>query len=122
MSVIKPILRIFDYDKAVQFYIDWLGFKIDLTHEFGPGTPKFIQISLRDVILYLSEHHGDGTPGTHVCIDDFKELTGYQQALNEKNYKYGRPGLEVPEWNAKAVMMTVYDPFGNQLIFGEEIS
>ncbi|MEI3789480.1 MULTISPECIES: glyoxalase superfamily protein [unclassified Chryseobacterium] len=24
---IIPILRIFDYQKAVEFYVDWLGFK-----------------------------------------------------------------------------------------------
>jgi len=22
-----PVLRIFDYNKAIEFYIDWLGFK-----------------------------------------------------------------------------------------------
>jgi len=121
MSIVKPILRIFDYGKAVEFYINWLGFKIDWTHEFELGTPKFIQISLRDIVLYLSEHHGDGTPGTHVCIDDFEGLADYHKLLNQKNYKYGCPGLEVPEWNDKAIMMTVHDPFGSQLTFGEEI-
>ncbi|WP_394332219.1 glyoxalase superfamily protein [Parapedobacter koreensis] len=24
-----PILRIFDHDKAVEFYIDWLGFQVN---------------------------------------------------------------------------------------------
>jgi hypothetical protein len=27
----------------------------------------------------------------------------------------------VPEWNKKAVTMTVHDPFGNRITFGEEI-
>lgn len=27
-----PILRIFDYKKAIEFYIDWLGFKINWEH------------------------------------------------------------------------------------------
>ncbi|MEP7229033.1 MAG: glyoxalase superfamily protein [Ginsengibacter sp.] len=27
-----PILRIFDHKKAIEFYIDWLGFKIDWEH------------------------------------------------------------------------------------------
>src|ERR1700744_1605896 len=121
MSVVKPILRMFDYAKAVQFYVDWLGFKIDWEHEFEPGTtPKFMQVSLRDVVLYLSEHHGDGTPGTHVNIEDFKDLREYHQQLIDKKYKYGRPGLEVPEWNKNSIYLTTHDPFGNQLIFSED--
>jgi catechol 2,3-dioxygenase-like lactoylglutathione lyase family enzyme len=122
MSTIKPTFRIFDYDKAVEFYIDWLGFKIDWVHEFEPGnSPKFIQVSLRDIILYLSEHHGDACPGSRVSIDHFKDLAIYHKELIDKNYKYNRPGLEVPEWNEKAIMMTVHDPFGNRITFGEEI-
>ncbi|BAU52850.1 hypothetical protein MgSA37_01014 [Mucilaginibacter gotjawali] len=47
MSVIKPTLRIFDYDKTIEFYVDWLGFKIDSIHVFERGMPKFMQASLR---------------------------------------------------------------------------
>ena len=122
MSVIKPIFRIFDYNKAVEFYVDWLGFTIDWEHEFEPGTtPKYLQVSLRDIIIHLSEHHGDGSPGSHINIDDFENLVAYNRELNAKKYKYGRPGLEVPEWNEKAINMTVHDPFGNQITFGEVV-
>ena len=120
MSVVKPILRIFDYDKAVEFYINWLGFKIDW--EYNPGNiPVYMQVSLRDIVLNLSEHHGDASPGSHVGIEDFNELMAYHKALSDKNYKFGHPGLEVPVWNEKAIMMTVHDPFGNRLTFSEEI-
>ncbi len=37
-----PILRIFDYQKAVEFYVDWLDFKIDWEHTFEKNTPKRI--------------------------------------------------------------------------------
>jgi len=121
MSVIKPIFRIFDYDKAVEFYVNWLGFKIDWEHEFEPGTPKYMQISLRDIIIHLSEHHGDGTPGSHIHIDEFKNLADYNRLLNDKKYKYGRPGLEVPFWNENAVTTTVHDPFGNRIMFSEVV-
>ena len=120
MSVIKPIFRIFDYDKAIEFYIGWLGFNIDWEHEFEPGTtPKYLQISLRDIIIHLSEHHGDGSPGSHINIDEFENLADYNRLLKDKKYKYGRPGLEVPEWNEKTINMTVHDPFGNRITFGE---
>jgi hypothetical protein len=29
---VVPIFRIFDYKKATEFYVDWLGFKIDWEH------------------------------------------------------------------------------------------
>ena len=122
MSVIKPIFRIFDYDKAIEFYVGWLGFTVDWEHEFEPGTtPKYLQVSLRDIIIHLSEHHGDGSPGSHINIDDFENLVAYNRELNAKKYKYGRPGLEVPEWNEKAINMTVHDPFGNRITFGEVV-
>ena len=122
MSTITPILRIFDYAKAIEFYINWLGFKVDWEHEFEPGTtPKYMQVSLRDLVLHLSEHHGDASPGTHIRINNFEGLIAYNKELNDKKYKYGRPGLQVPEWNQKAIYMTVYDPFGNRITFNEEV-
>ncbi|MDN5284044.1 MAG: hypothetical protein JWR38_318 [Mucilaginibacter sp.] len=121
MSVVKPILRSFDYDKAVEFYVNWLGFKIDWEDK-PDNTPLFMQVSLRDVVFYISEHHGDTSPGAHIHIDGFKDLRTYHQELIDKQYKYNRPGLEVPEWNPKAISVTVYDPFGNRITFGEELA
>jgi catechol 2,3-dioxygenase-like lactoylglutathione lyase family enzyme len=122
MSVVKPTLRIFDYDKTIEFYVDWLGFTIDWVHEFIPGaSPKFMQVSFRDILLYLSEHHGDASPGSQVNIEDFEGLRAYNKELNDKNYKYGRPGLEVPDRNKKSIYMTVHDPFGNKLTFSETV-
>ena len=34
---ITPILRIFDEAKAREFYVDFLGFKVDWEHRFEPG-------------------------------------------------------------------------------------
>lgn len=115
---IIPILRIFDYDKAIEFYINWLGFKVDWEHRFDDNAPLYFQVSLESIVLHLSEHHGDGTPGTQVRINctDLKE---YHQTITGKNYKYGRPGLEKTFYGTWSV--TVHDPFGNQLIFDEEI-
>ncbi len=121
MSKIKPILRIFDYDKTIEFFVDWLGFNIDWTHEFNPGAPKFMQVSLRDVVFHLSEHHGDGSPGVHIMVEGFEGLKAYHQQLIDKKYKYNGPGLEVPFWNENAITMTVIDPVGNQLTFTEVV-
>jgi hypothetical protein len=40
-----PILRIFDEAKAKEFYIDFLGFKVDWEHRFEAGLPLYMQIS-----------------------------------------------------------------------------
>ena len=61
-----PVLRIFDEQKAREFYLGYLGFSVDFEHRFEPGTPLFMQVSRGGITLRLSEHHGDGTPGSIV--------------------------------------------------------
>jgi len=121
MSIVKPTLRIYDYDKTIEFYVDWLGFRVDWIHAFEPGTPRFMQVSLRDVMLHLSEHHGDGSPGVHITIDEFKGLKEYHAQLIAKKYKYNRPGLEVPFWDEGTITVTVIDPVGNRITFTEKV-
>lgn len=120
MATIKPILRIFDYDKAKAFYIDWLGFKIDWEHRHDHDSPLYLQVSLDDIVLHLSEHHGDGSPGVRVFIDDFTGLRKFHQLLNDKHYRYNRPGINIPFYDANALEMQVIDPSGNRLIFVEK--
>lgn len=112
-----PVLRIFDYAKAIEFYVDWLGFTVEWEHEFEPGMPKYIEVRKDDLVFHLSEHHGDGTPGTHVFIwcEGLKE---YHTELIEKRYKYNRPGLEETFYGSWCV--TVNDPFNNRISFNEK--
>jgi catechol 2,3-dioxygenase-like lactoylglutathione lyase family enzyme len=111
-----PVLRIFDYQKAKEFYIDWLGFTVDWQHVFEPDSPLYIQISRGHITLHLSEHHGDASPGAKVFIE-FQDIAGYHHELISKNYKFNKPGLEKAPWNA--ICMEVTDPFGNKLLFNE---
>jgi uncharacterized glyoxalase superfamily protein PhnB len=115
-SQVIPIFRIFDYTKAIEFYIQWLGFSIDWEHTFEPGAPRYIQISRDGIVLHLTEHHGDCTPGSKALIR-YSGLRAYHQQLIDKNYVYNRPGLEEAPWNS--LTMTVTDPFGNKLFFNE---
>ncbi|GEN71636.1 glyoxalase superfamily protein [Chryseobacterium lathyri] len=114
---IIPILRIFDYQKAVEFYVDWLGFKIVWEHYFEENTPVYMEVEKGDIVFHLSEHHGDGTPGSRVFIWG-QEVAEYHKELLDKKYKYNRPGLEKTFYGA--VSFTVDDPFGNKIIFNEE--
>ena len=42
---IIPVLRIFDVEKAKAFYLDFLGFQLDWTHQFEENFPLYMQIS-----------------------------------------------------------------------------
>ena len=112
-----PVLRIFDYKKAIEFYVEWLGFKINWEHTFEDNTPVYMEIEKDGLIIHLSEHHGDGTPGTNVFVwcDGVKEF--HKEIINKK-YKYNKPGLEKTFYGSLAVK--VIDPFHNQIIFNEK--
>jgi hypothetical protein len=111
-----PVLRMFDIAKAREFYIDYLGFSVDFEHRFSENAPLFMGISRDGVVLFLSEHHGDGTPGTHVIVetDGLDDLLG---ELRAKKYRYYNPGIQEQEWGTRELM--VVDPFNNRLIFSE---
>jgi catechol 2,3-dioxygenase-like lactoylglutathione lyase family enzyme len=113
-----PVLRIFDVNKAKEFYIDWLGFKIDWEHRFEERFPLYMQISLDDIVLHLTEHFGDCSPGCKVFIET-TELEKRHQQLVAKNYPYNNPGVEIAPWNAHT--MELIDPFGNKLLFNESL-
>lgn len=116
---ITPILRIFDEAKAREFYVDFLGFKVDWAHRFEPGMPLYLQISKDGCVLHLSEHHGDCSPGAAMRIET-DELDAYHQQLLAKNYKHARPGIEDTAWGSRD--MSIRDPFGNRLTFTNAIS
>jgi uncharacterized glyoxalase superfamily protein PhnB len=114
-----PILRIFDEASARDFYIGFLGFKVDWEHRFEPGTPIYMQVSKDGCVLHLSEHHGDSIPGTGLRIQT-DELEEYQKLLLAKAYKYARPGIQDMPWGSRDMKIT--DPFGNRLTFTNAIS
>jgi catechol 2,3-dioxygenase-like lactoylglutathione lyase family enzyme len=112
-----PILRIFSEDKAREFYLDFLGFTVDWEHRFEPTAPLYLQIRRGDLILHLSEHYGDATPGMSVFarVHGIDEL---HQELLAKNYPYARPGVDSVPWGRE---MQIADPFGNRLRFCQQM-
>lgn len=113
-----PILRIFDIAKAKAFYVDYLGFSLDWEHRFEPVLPLYMQVSRAGLVLHLSEHHGDGTPGTVVFVR-MNGLRAFHAELTAKGYAYLRPGVQD---DGDSLQLHVIDPFGNQLRFDEGIS
>ncbi|SCW36479.1 hypothetical protein SAMN02927900_01038 [Rhizobium mongolense subsp. loessense] len=95
-----PIFRIFDVDKAMEFYCGFLGFKLDWEHRFGDQFPLYCQVSRGNMLLHLSEHSGDASP----CARAFVPVSGvcaFQAELVGKNYGYMKPGLEEAPWGSR---------------------
>lgn len=109
-----PIFRMFDVAKAKEFYLDFLGFKLDWVHKFSPSAPSYMQVSRENCLIHLSEHFGDSSPGAAVRIET-PDIVAYQKQLIEKKYKNAGPGLESRPW--AEFEMSITDPFYNRLIF-----
>ena len=116
LGPVTPILRIFDVGKAGEFYLGFLGFHIDFEHRFAPDLPLYMGVSREGCTLHLSEHHGDGTPGTRLRIET-PDVAALHAELTGKQYKHSRPSLVDTPWNTRE--LTVTDPFGNQITFSQ---
>jgi len=87
-----PILRMHDVAVTKPFYLDYLGCTLDWQDGEG-DRPVYMQVSRGGLVLHLSSHHDDGTPGSAVLV----ETTGVEALdaeLCERNYPFLYPGLE----------------------------
>lgn len=113
-----PMMRIFDAAKAREFYIDFLGFTFDWIDpaewKTGPH-PLYTQISRGALVLHLTEHHGDASPGTNAYVT-VRDIEALHAELSAKKYAYNSPGIEDVPWGRS---LQVNDPFGNRLRFTE---
>jgi ribosomal-protein-alanine N-acetyltransferase len=107
-----PILRIFSIEKAREFYLDYLGCKLDWEHRFDAISPLYMQVSRDGLVLHLSEHYGDGSPGTNFRVD-FEGVKELHAELSAKNYPYWRPGITKTFWGMP--QLNLLDPFGNKI-------
>src|SRR5215472_7312594 len=102
--------------KAREFYIDYLGFKIEFEARISDNAPLFMGISRDGLMLYLSEHHGDGVPGIHVVVD-MVGVDALHEELKAKRYRYMNPSIQDQEWGTRE--LCVVDPSGNKIYFSE---
>jgi hypothetical protein len=112
-----PVLRIFDEELARGFYVGALGMTVDWEHRFEPGMPLYCQVSRDEFTLHLTEHVGDGTPGSVVWVpvDDARALYEEMLAAPPELLRQ-RPGFETDGPGDPG--FTLVDPFHNQLRFG----
>ena len=115
-----PVLRLFDEAKAREFYVDFLGFKIDFEHRLDDNAPLYMGISRGACRLHLSGHFGDGSPGARLRVQ-MDDVSAYCAHLRAKQYRHARPGEPEPTpWGSREI--TIADPFGNRLTFWRETS
>lgn len=111
-----PVLRIQDEALAREFYLDYLGFVIEWEHRFEPEMPLYIRVRRDETMLDLSEHHGDGTPGTVVWVPVGSADTFHADISGRANRRL-RPGIDRKAPGGPTIEIT--DPFGNVLRFCE---
>lgn len=91
MGAAVPVLRVFDEALAREFYLGWLGFTEVFAHRFAPGLPLYLRIRRDDLVLDLSGHHGDGTPGTAVLVP-VADVAALQRELLGRALPRAAPG------------------------------
>lgn len=111
-----PIIRIFDEAKAKGFYLDFLGMSLDWEHRFEPGFPVYMQVSKGNMVLHLSEHSGDCTPGSKTLVNT-DALEAFYQEITSRGHGYSRPEITTAPWGDK--VFEVVDPFSNRILLNE---
>lgn len=117
IAQVTPVLRIFDVGLAKSFYCDYLGCSVDWEDGDASSGPVYLQVSRGPLVLHLSSHHGDGTPGGVVLV----EVTGIKELheeLHAKGYRFMNPGLE-PGPGPNMLSTELIDPFSNLIRFFE---
>jgi extradiol dioxygenase family protein len=107
-----PVLRMFDLKTTLRFYCEYLGCQVDWQEGEG-DRPIYLHVSRDDLVLQLSSHHGDVTPGTALCIET-QDVESLHRELHAKNYPFLNPGLEP---HGSVLEMTLIDPASNLLRF-----
>lgn len=118
MATTIPVLRVSDYDTAIDFYVNWLGFKI--TWEKKPEDGPFqVGLSLKEIVLHLVQYPDQGSLGTWVLINDFKNMVPYRKIISLKGGKFAKPVLKQVPGEGNTLSMVMMDPFYNRIEFRE---
>jgi hypothetical protein len=119
MGVPIPVLRSFDDVRAREFYLGYLGFTVEFEHRFESQAPLYMRLRRDRFVLDLSEHHGDGTPGSTIWVpvDDVEAL---HAELHATAYSRMNPGIDVDAPGGPTI--DVIDPFANTIRFCQTAS
>lgn len=122
---VVPIIKVSDFDRALEFYCSTLGFVTDFSYLASPEGPGYAGVSLDGNQVHLSTFGGDGVLGTstYCYVDDVDALF---RRLREAGLEVpGKPDSPVEDgpvdqtWGMREFY--VRDPDGNTLRFGSPI-
>src|SRR4051794_11678522 len=88
---VVPVLRMFDVATTKRFYVDFLGCSVDWKDGSG-DQPIYMQVSRGELVLQLSSHHDDGTPGSVVLVM-LRGVDELHAELREKQYPFFNPAV-----------------------------
>lgn len=115
MGAPVPVLRSFDEARAREFYLDYLHFSVEWEHRFeAASTPLYLRLRRDQFVLDLSEHHGDGTPGSTVWVP-VSDVTALHEELHATGYDRIKPGIDADSPGGPT--LEVVDPFANTIRF-----
>jgi catechol 2,3-dioxygenase-like lactoylglutathione lyase family enzyme len=104
----RPVLFVTDLDRALQFYVDRLGFKKDWHEKDGKGTVCQVSRSECEIILCLDADRGDRA---RLFIELTAEgLREFRRELGERSVPH-----TATWWGYDTTQ--VDDPDGNELFF-----
>lgn len=109
-----PVLRSLDEARAREFYVDYLSFTVEWEHRFEGELPLYMRLRRGRFVLDLSEHHGDGTPGSTVWVP-VGDVEALQRELLATGYPRMSPGIDADSPGGPT--MEVIDPFSNTIRF-----
>lgn len=115
LGPVVPILRMFDVAVTKRFYVEYLGCSLDW-HDGEGDRPAYMQVSRGELVLHLSSHHDDGTPGGAVLVE-IRGVDALQAELREKGDPFLNPGVGPGPGGGRE--MQVIDPASNRLRFYE---
>jgi catechol 2,3-dioxygenase-like lactoylglutathione lyase family enzyme len=118
MTSVVPILRMYDVPATIRFYVDYLGCSLDWQDGEG-DRPVYLQVSRDDMMLHLSSHHDDGTPGTVVLVE-VGNIDALHAELHKRGYPFLNPGIGRGPGNVRE--MQLIDPASNRIRFYEPAS
>jgi catechol 2,3-dioxygenase-like lactoylglutathione lyase family enzyme len=112
---VVPILRMYDVEATIRFYVEYLGFSLDWRDGEG-DRPVYLQVSRDGLSLHLSSHHDDGTPGTAVLVA-VRNIDALHADLRQRGYPFFNPGIGSGPGNVRE--MQLIDPASNRIRFYE---
>ena len=124
------VVPVSDVDRAKAFYLDQMGFKLEVDSTMGPDF-RVVQLTPEGSACSIAIGTGIGTmaPGTlhglHLCVEDIEaarsELIGRGVEVSEP-FHFGEAGQTTgvdPERRSYSTFMTFHDPDGNTWLIQE---